>query len=83
MSEETLHLVGGISWDKWLSEVGRSSTTGWLWSKKGPNGERPRIKTVNIDGKKYVRAEAIKEFWDRAEAGEFAKVAVVPKRSKD
>ena len=74
MSEETLHLVGGISWDKWLSEVGR---------KKGPNGERPRIKTVNIDGKKYVRAEAIKEFWDRAEAGEFAKVAVVPKRSKD
>ena len=68
--------------DKWLELVGRGTTTGWEWRKVGPNGEAPRIATVNIDGKKYVRAEAIKSFWDRAEAGEFAKVAVVPKRPK-
>jgi hypothetical protein len=36
--------------------------------------------TVNIDGKICVRADEIKEFWDRAEAGEFAKVVVSPRR---
>ena len=81
MTEE-LHLAGGMTLDKWLELVGRGTTTGWEWRKIGPNGEAPRIATVNIDGKKYVRAEAIKSFWDRAEAGEFAKVAVVPKRPK-
>ena len=46
----------------WLSELGLGSTTSWLGNKKDSNGERPRINTVNIESKKYVRAEAIREF---------------------
>jgi len=77
-----LQIVGGIEWGKWLEQVGRCRTTGFLWRKKGPNGEPPRIKTLNIDGKNYLRAEEIKRFWDRAEAGEFAKTPVVPAKGK-
>jgi hypothetical protein len=78
--DSELRIAGGIEFIYWLSLVGKSRTTGYLWRKKGPNGESPRIKTLNIDGKNYVRAEEVKRFWDRAEAGEFAKEAVVPAR---
>jgi hypothetical protein len=73
-----LQIAGGMEWGKWLSIVGRGSTTGYHWRQEGPNGEPPRIKTCNIDGKHYVRAEASKHFWDLAEAGAFAKKPVVP-----
>jgi hypothetical protein len=80
MKDDELQIAGGVEWGKWLKLVGRGSTTGWLWRQKRSDGKPARIKTVNIDGKNYVRAEEIKRFWDRAEAGEFAKVAVVPRR---
>ena len=67
---------------KWLALIGRGATTGYEWRREGPNGEPPRIHTVNIEGKLFVRAEAIKDFWARAEAGEFAKKPVVPARHK-
>jgi hypothetical protein len=77
-----LQIAGGMELGKWLDLIGRGPTTGYLWRQEGQNGEPARIKTVNIDGKLFVRVEAIKEFWDRAEAGEFAKKPVVPTRRK-
>lgn len=38
--------------------------------------------TTNICGRLYLTAEAIAEFTRRAEAGEFAKIHVAPKRTK-
>ena len=81
MSDDTeLQIAGGVEWGRWLDLVGRGRTTGYIWRQAGPNGEPARIKTCNIDGKNYVRAEEVKKFWDRAEAGEFAKTPVVPIR---
>lgn len=80
MSETELQIAGGVEWGKWLGLIGRGRTTGYIWRQKGPNGEPPRIKTCNIDGKNYVRSQEIERFWARAESGEFAKKAVVPAR---
>jgi hypothetical protein len=77
---ELLALAGGIEFIYWLDLIGKGRTTGYLWRQEGANGEPPRIKTVNIDGRLYARAEAIKDFWDRAERGEFAKSPTVPQR---
>lgn len=76
MNEDELQIAGGMAWDKWLNLIGRKPTTGWIWRKEG------RIETCNIDGKLFVRAEAIAKFWERAQKGEFAKKPAVPKRSK-
>ena len=56
-----------ISFNKWLADMGITSTTGWRWRKRGI------IKTVNIYGRLYVSTDATAEFYRRAEAGEFAK----------
>lgn len=61
-------------YDKWLKSLPASSTTGWRWRKQG------MIRTTNISGRVYVRAEAIAEFLARAEAGEFAEEHVTPSR---
>jgi predicted site-specific integrase-resolvase len=63
-----------MSLSKWLEQVGVTSCTAWRWRKKG------WLKTVNIAGRQYLTQGAINEFHRRAEAGEFAQVAVVPMR---
>ena len=55
-----------ISFNKWLADMGITSTTGWRWRKRGI------IKTVNIYGRLYVSTDATAEFYRRAEVGEFA-----------
>jgi predicted site-specific integrase-resolvase len=55
-----------ISFNKWLSAIGVTDTTGWRWRKKGI------IKTINIYGRLYVSEESISDFIGRAENGEFA-----------
>lgn len=49
-----------------------SNVTTWRWRKNG------WLPTINISGRPYVTAEALAEFTRRAQAGEFAKTAVVP-----
>lgn len=66
--------TGMIAWDKFLSDRGVSSVTGWRWRKDG------LISTVNIYGRLYVTSEATSEFNRRAIAGEFARVHKTPKR---
>ena len=55
-----------MSLNKWLTEMGVTSTTGWRWRKRGI------IKTVNIYGRLYISEKSTDEFLRRAEAGEFA-----------
>jgi hypothetical protein len=58
-----------------LEELGKTSSTGWRYAKLG------WVKLVNIAGKNYITREAEDEFLRRAQAGEFAKQAVVPSRA--
>lgn len=55
-----------VSLNKWLQEIGVTSTTGWRWRKRGI------LRTTNIYGRLYLTQDAINEFLTRAEAGEFA-----------
>lgn len=64
-TNEPIHRL--ISLNKFLENMGVTSTTGWRWRKKG------MIPTVNIYGRLYVSEDTIAEFHRRATAGEFAK----------
>jgi len=55
-----------VSLNKWLTQIGVTSTTGWRWRKKGI------LKTINIYGRLYISEAAIAEFLARAASGEFA-----------
>ena len=55
-----------VSLNKWLGQMGVTSTTGWRWRKKGI------LRTTNIYGRLYISEESIDEFHRRANAGEFA-----------
>jgi hypothetical protein len=55
-----------ISLNKFLEQMGVTSTTAWRWRKRGS------LKTVNIYGRLYVSDESLLEFHRRATAGEFA-----------
>jgi hypothetical protein len=59
MTDETIHIAGGMEWGKWLETIGRGTSTGYDWINRG------WIKVVNINGKNYVMVEAITEFWQR------------------
>jgi hypothetical protein len=63
-----------IAFDRWLSAIPVTSTTGWRWRKRG------WIKTVNISGRIYISRQEIISFEERAAAGEFAKTHPTPKR---
>ena len=54
--------------------IGVSDATTTRWRAKH------MLETVNILGKQYVMPEALTRFKQRAQAGEFAKEAVVPKK---
>lgn len=56
--------------------IGISAVTAWRFEKRG------WIHTVNIAGRRYITAEAAAEFVRRAEAGEFAKQHITPKRAE-
>ena len=72
--ETTNFDAGLIHLPKFLRQVGVSRSTGWRWIKAGI------LKTANIYGRLYVTRAARDEFLARAEAGEFAKQPVMPKR---
>jgi predicted site-specific integrase-resolvase len=63
---------GVLSLSKWTEQVGVTACTAWRWRKKG------WLKTVNIAGRQYLTQEAIAEFTERAERGDFSQVAKVP-----
>ena len=65
-----------ISLNKWLAQADISDVTAWRWRKKG------WLKTVNINGRLYLTAAAIREFIDRAEHNEFAKTHKAPSRAE-
>jgi len=54
--------------------VGISTVTAWRWRRNG------WLQTINIGGRHYIASEAAAQFKSRAEAGEFAKTATMPKR---
>ena len=53
---------------KFLGAVGVSRSTGWRWRQLG------WLQCIPIAGRAYVTQQAIKEFVQRAEAGEFAEL---------
>jgi hypothetical protein len=61
-----------VSYDRWLSDVGITPTTGWRWRKRGV------IETVNIYGRIYISRQQIARFEQRAAAGDFAKEHKTP-----
>jgi len=63
-----------VALSKWCADGGFTLITAWRWRRRG------WLKTVNICGRQYLTAAAIAEFNRRAEAGEFAKSCVVPRR---
>ena len=72
----TINSADFISLRSWLIQTSISRSCAWRWEKQG------KLKTINIHGRKYVTRQAREEFLARAEAGEFARVAVVPKREE-
>ena len=65
-----------IALDRFIERIGITDTTAWRWRKCG------RLNTINIAGRLYIAAKDLREFNRRAEAGEFAKNHVAPKRKK-
>jgi hypothetical protein len=64
-----------ISLNSWREQVGVTACTVWRWRKKG------WLKTVNICGRLYLTQEAINEFNERAQLGEFSQIHNVPVRN--
>jgi hypothetical protein len=62
-----------VCFNKWLNQIGVTSTTGWRWRKRGV------LRTTNIYGRLYISEAAIAEFLRRANDGEFA-ITTQPKR---
>ena len=63
-----------ISIGRFLGVTGASPVTAWRWEKRG------WLKTVRIAGRKYITAQALREFNRRLEAGEFAGKTQKPRR---
>jgi len=65
---------GLIALSVWRKGVGVSKATVWRWRKQG------WLQTVNIAGRQYLTAEAMRLFNQRAAAGEFSKERKTPVR---
>lgn len=63
-----------VSLTAWRAQVGVASCTAWRWRKLG------WLRTVNIAGRIYLTADAIREFTERAQRGEFARLHISPVR---
>jgi len=55
--------AGIVSLKAYIKHAGISTITGWRWRKKG------WLKTINIAGREYVRAEDVAEFERRGRCG--------------
>ncbi len=66
-----------VSLSSWIEQMGVTACTAWRWRKKG------WLKVTNICGRLYLSANAIAEFNERAERGEFAQAPTVPKKSQE
>jgi len=64
-----------VALNLFCAQSGVSQVTAWRWRNLG------WLKTININGRVYLTAEAIAEFKMRAEAGEFQKEHAVPQRN--
>ncbi len=64
-----------ISLNLWREQLGVTACTIWRWRKKG------WLKTVNICGRLYLTQEAINEFCERAQLGEFSQIHKAPVRN--
>lgn len=62
---------GLIPLRRWLTELGVSKVTAWRWRKRG------YIRLISIAGRNYIARSEIRNFEDRAAAGEFRKVASI------
>jgi len=67
-------VVAMISLSSWVERIGVTACTVWRWRKRG------WLKVTNICGRLYLSAEAIREFNERAERGEFAQEHKAPAR---
>ena len=65
-----------ISLSKFIKQMGITTITAWRWRRDG------KLRTINICGRQYVRAEELAEFNRRAEAGEFERKPATPKRGQ-
>ena len=63
-----------VSFDDWLSDLGKTRVTGFRWRKLG------LIEVVNIFGRLYVTREAIADFEEKAKRGDFARECKTPAR---
>ena len=63
---------GLVALNQWCKRVGLAPITAWRFRKRG------WLRTVNIAGRIYITDQAIREFTQRAEAGEFAREHKVP-----
>jgi hypothetical protein len=59
-------------YERWLSAIGVSRTTGWRWRRDG------WVRTLNVAGKLYLTDEEVDRFLQRVKAGEFTKQPKVP-----
>ncbi len=71
---DEINRSGIVAFEAWLMGIGKSNTTGWRWRTRG------WIETLNISGRVYVTKEEIDRFTARAQKGEFATTAKVPRR---
>ena len=62
------------SFDDFLSDLGKTRTTGFRWRKLG------LIEVVNIFGRLYVTRDAIEQFEEKAKRGDFAREVKTPTR---
>jgi hypothetical protein len=62
------------SLQSFITGMGISPVTAWRFEKRG------WLTTINIAGRRYITAEAIREFVRRSAAGDFAKEHPTPMR---
>jgi len=72
MNTNTSSSPAVISLAAWLKQIGITSVTAWRWRRKG------WLTTINICGRQYLTAEAVREFAERAARGEFSQKHTVP-----
>jgi hypothetical protein len=70
-----IHSAAIKSLSTFLAQVGVTKCTAWRWKQRG------LLKITNICGRCYVTATDEAEFVRRAQAGEFSKAPVVPRRA--
>lgn len=68
------HSSNLVSFDGWLSDLGKTRVTGFRWRQKG------LVSTINIFGRLYISREEIGSFEEKAKRGDFSREAKTPAR---